>query len=282
MSVEQFSAEIQVPKAGFKWCDAGFFDVGVDFQYSSHDPPVPRSYWDLIKGRYLVPVGRYEFETRTFDPFAEHTGLFLTFARLPVTEDAILNFANRYGWLGRRERVVQESDLPEDDMSTAELEEIAYSWDIAEHSEFSGEGITAWDHEITRMRKAVDLWKELRNHEKRTTIDRLAPTKTKQEITAGWRHLEALANSSLGSTGGVRLSWDGDQTEFRFQFQTEGLGKTLWLQFARAIVGKKEYERCKHCHSYFEIGPGAGRKGKAYCTDACKSAAWRSRKEQKT
>ena len=273
MTLELFTAELEVPKSGFKWCDAGMVDIDVDVEVHRHDgTTLYHPLVELSKSRYLVPKGRGEIPVRKFDPFEEHTGMFRQFANLPASEDAILNFANRYGWLGVPDLVVQESELPDDDLSARELLEVAGNWHFGDHSEFSGESIEIWSNMIAQISESVSLWDRLMDERK------FPQSRTDDEINQDWRRLEVIVNYGMGNTGGAHLSYDGKRIGFRFRYHAVNLTKVLWLQLARAIVGKKQYERCKQCASYFEIGPGVGRKGKVYCSKACKQAASRERK----
>ena len=53
----------------------------------------------------------------------------------------------------------------------------------------------------------------------------------------------------------------------------------MWLQFANAIEGDRDYAQCVECASWFEIAPGSGRPDKRYCSDACRMRAYRKRKK---
>lgn len=57
------------------------------------------------------------------------------------------------------------------------------------------------------------------------------------------------------------------------------LKQAMWLQFALAVENNKQYEKCANCGDYFEIGSSAGRKGKTFCSSACRTATYRIRKK---
>jgi hypothetical protein len=56
----------------------------------------------------------------------------------------------------------------------------------------------------------------------------------------------------------------------------------LWLQFAEAVAGNKQYERCRECLGWFEVvgGERKARKDKVYCSPRCKVGAHRKRMEE--
>jgi hypothetical protein len=51
----------------------------------------------------------------------------------------------------------------------------------------------------------------------------------------------------------------------------------LWLQVAQAIDGHKQFRRCEFCRSWFELAPDKARADKLYCSQACRSSAYRRR-----
>jgi hypothetical protein len=56
----------------------------------------------------------------------------------------------------------------------------------------------------------------------------------------------------------------------------------LWLQFARAITGNKQYRSCRECGEWFELsGDDDGRTARReFCSDPCKSRDYRRRKNR--
>src|SRR5262249_23246502 len=51
----------------------------------------------------------------------------------------------------------------------------------------------------------------------------------------------------------------------------------LWLQFAQAVAGGKQYARCKECQTWFETSLPGARKTRMYCSDLCKVKAYQGR-----
>jgi hypothetical protein len=54
----------------------------------------------------------------------------------------------------------------------------------------------------------------------------------------------------------------------------------LWWQLGRAVSEHKTFGSCAACGKPFEVAPPVNRKSRHYCSDACRSRAYRSRKEK--
>jgi len=52
----------------------------------------------------------------------------------------------------------------------------------------------------------------------------------------------------------------------------------MWLQLARVVSGNKEFRQCAQCDRSFEVSPDVTRKSRIYCSERCRSQAYRSRK----
>ena len=282
MPDERFSGQLHVPVTGFEWGDAGYVEVEPDVDTGEIAEYRP------TRDRYLFVPDRVPFEVRSYELFTEHPGLFRTFANLRVTENEILSFANQFGWLGVPTTIANAENLPERDEDDDDYswEHRAQKWWLQQIDKsvpypfYEGESLTVWTASIRNMRNALQSWEKLKAGEP------LGPNRARTRggvrhgYVSDWKELIHMVNHFLRYKSAPQLKKSSAGAQLTFE--TSVLIESLWLQFANAIEGNKEFQRCKHCHSYFEIGAGAGRKGKAYCTDACKSAAWRSRKEQKT
>jgi hypothetical protein len=64
---------------------------------------------------------------------------------------------------------------------------------------------------------------------------------------------------------------------FRLRYVSRTLHAAIWYEFARAIDGERNYAQCPRCERWFEVE----HKNRRYCSDACKLAAYRKRKEAK-
>ena len=76
-----------------------------------------------------------------------------------------------------------------------------------------------------------------------------------------------------------RMVWDSRWIELVLRFIPNSLQGALWLQCAQAINGNKDYRQCQasHCKAWFELAPQVARSDKQFCSDACKTQAYRER-----
>lgn len=74
------------------------------------------------------------------------------------------------------------------------------------------------------------------------------------------------------------LAWTHCQTkqELRVRIAPSSLLAALWMQFANAVEGGKEYRQCDTCKTWFEVSAHT-RGGAKFCRDRCRSRAYRMR-----
>ena len=212
-----------------------------------------------------------------------HTGLFQQFAKLEPTEPEILSFANRYGLLGISEWVShQGSGKPTTD----------------------GERLDIWLQEIPTMQRLVDLWGLIRSEsgdlkkfftfkEDCIHFNYVSKFKRYGEVVVWKDHpaFEELRNDVMGTAWHLlgtsineklntyhvtaRLMRDRRvDREMTLFINPSSLISALWLQFARAVEGNRQYTVCEFCHMPFEVGRSAGgkRTDAKFCSDSHRAA----------
>lgn len=202
------------------------------------------------------------------------SGLFRTFAALP--DQAVAEFASRYGWLGVLMVVV----------------------DTADGRRVTGEVLDRWLQERAALADAVELWALLRRQNvarlrpfvdahpygrywKHTAGDDVAPGWTGGVVEQGWQLLQDMFWRHLVmSAGRVAARIDMQPAPDRplaLRIVSDSLLGALWLQFALAVDGDREYRSCETCGQFFELNPATARTNRRYCSDACRSKAYRIR-----
>src|SRR5262249_40435778 len=81
----------------------------------------------------------------TYFPLREYTGLFLAFAETPPTEEGILEFANKFGALGRASRFADGPEPPHDEQGRP--------------TRPVGEPFELWRQQISDLQQAAELWR---------------------------------------------------------------------------------------------------------------------------
>ena len=74
-----------------------------------------------------------------------------------------------------------------------------------------------------------------------------------------------------------RLLWNHKEGRSDLHILPNSLIGALWLQFAQAVDGDRKYRRCAECRTWFEISPETARVTRTYCSNACRSKAYRKR-----
>ena len=251
---------------------------------------------------------------RTYSPMNDEPDLFIKFAELEQTDEARLAFAAQYGHLTRDVSVLcsEEYGRQWEDVCRSAVKSVGDSCDsrymlpsgplglrllldrlanpngVNESTWFptpvlpdpKGEPNHIWDDHTAEMRLAYADWVKL-NRAKRTTTPSDAETQC-WDLQDLRRRLESVLS--------MRLLFVFDPDTGLPSHAPTDLLSALWLQFAYAVSGAREYRPCAQCRKLFgrsvltsESGrPRRTRRDKTYCTDKCrKDAAYALRKPRR-
>ena len=240
----------------------------------------------LAGDTHLVPRDQIGLPSRVYEPSA---GLFLEFAALKPTQEAIVEFAWKYGSLF-------DSYSSED-------------WAAREnHTLTAGPSLSTWKSEIGDMQALIKLWQTIEDCRiPKLRKERLAELRetviwtdkgVRYEIKTSKRGMHAVwlpdawlarvppndvllpARYALQSEINLRISdpdsltiprlaWTPDNHQ-RIIFTPTNLLAAMWLQFAQAVTGEFQLKRCEGCGNYFQVGPGGKRADATTCGDACR------------
>jgi hypothetical protein len=67
------------------------------------------------------------------------------------------------------------------------------------------------------------------------------------------------------------------EEQFYLVHRPQSLAGALWLQFAHSLAAGRRYRICNECGEWFEIPLRGARISREYCTNACRSKAYRKR-----
>lgn len=332
---------------GYRWFESG----QVGSQAGSRLETSP--YYDRQHPQFFLTearpgVGRESPGSKSFDPLAENTGLFHTFAYTQPTQAGVLAFANQFGRLGEgvevgvgnAEETLMGEPLPLWQAEILAMRQLLDLWqlvregnkkDIGRHVHWSGKESAWYDSEsmddaaakrnhpasalpddfagrdpflypargtkerephvepqgTALIEQAQFFHFDLNNPVLRTRAIIASPlinSDVRRNFFAGdvvapaCFYLQRAVNWRMQGLVDVRLVWDADDNRGRLHLVPKSLLGALWVQFALAINGDKEYRECGHCSTWFELSPGTARTSRFYCSDACKMKAYRERK----
>jgi hypothetical protein len=305
MPSDVFSFLWSVPEHGYKWIQAKVYvNDGEDSpRTTTHNSRLDdEPQWVLTAG---LAIGQ-PYNLKQYRPLKNATGLFRTFAHLPLEDrDAVLEFANEYGHLG----------IPRmTDIEVQQEGQILFGvW---------GETWRDWMRHIDAMRRAVEIWDmvEARDLRGLSRYIQWIDEKWIYDSHPDLRHLntrEALTPPPLGrfskliepaldlfKPGDVlmpasflaqrwinehlrgqvapQVLYDLELGKRVLQIIPDTLLSAMWLQFAQAIDGNRKHRACRECGKWFEISTeGTGfRVNREFCSDPCKSKDYRSRKSE--
>ena len=252
-----------VAKSGYHWLKADKETVVTQDEMSHYDRH-PFKGGDLPNW-YLEFVMR---PTDTYEPF-KNPAIFRTFAEVPLTPSGMLAFANDYGNLGDQVEKCDDSFEPPSF-------ELPYVDTQAEVDEWEAEilwinrrydSISSWFLGIKEMRKCVKICDQfLLGKADEEAVDQLFSTINKKLTRERCR--VAFARD-------VR-----NPSAYSLQTIPTNLLAALWIQLGRAVTENKRFHSCSTCKRWFEVSPPLNRTSRDYCSNACRSRAYRSRIEE--
>lgn len=246
-----------------------------------HEIPAPVSL-------HLMPAGATPFDDRRIirarpgqawresQPLKDNPDLFLEFLNLPLTDDALVGFADRHGLLGLP--AVEGGELLSDWAEQIRLVGGAFwAWEVHE-------GRLAWDSarafvgaEYARLAQDPRERPKTSDREvfKRWKADAEA---FKVELT---RQVQRVIDENLGHFSGHSLTRNDDGVLSWSQWPRTLIG-AIWLQVLWHVLGTYRWHLCprRGCHEW--VGNDMAREGRRriYCRDACRVAAGKARKRE--
>lgn len=253
----------------------------------------------LFKESASVLAWDKKAHVRYYSPLRDETGLFLTLAETPPEADSMLGFANRFGRLGPGV----------DDTATMR-------WIIGETRPRSPqrpiERIDSWIGAIRWLHHLVALWQAARSRDEKTLAELLlweddsvlflsfpgkssassevddrcrfhftgTPLRIGDNVTAAFLYLHKNLNQQLRLLISPSLAWDYGEHQSELSFEVCSLWAAILLQFAEALGGQHDYQRCAGCSRWFELAPGVNRADRLTCSDSCRQRFYRMRRER--
>jgi len=238
------------------------------------------------------------FTGRRYAPLQQYPALFRVFIETPPTQEGILAFADQYGLLG--DKITTQIILPNKQgawgevlqdwqIELAALKHAVVLWDLvqtgnverlAAHIIWKEQGVTYDSHPEYPSDKGpigdVHTQEWIAIEHEPDMLARFQPGDVGQPALY---YVQRVVNRHLTGRVSPRVLWNREHTELGLYMVPSGLIGALWLQFAQAIAGHKQYHRCEYCDTWFEVSLEASRPTRVYCSDACRFKAYRKRQE---
>ncbi len=205
---------------------------------------VSRETTRTIEGWYVQRKGG---PVRAYRPLKDHPALFRQFAHLPLEREAVLEFITRFGFLFPHN---QEAELVNDWLARARgMGEIVRNIDEGRTEEV----LRLFNDELSSSTGSRDF----------------------EPIIPGFglrRHLPHFS---------IRIG-KNDRAQPTLQVAPMSLIGAMWLQVAGEITDGTNFKKCRHCPTWFPVGPRTGHKRtKMFCSTRCR-VAWNRHKGKET
>jgi hypothetical protein len=221
---------------------------------------------------------------RQYAPLKEQPALFRTFANLPVdNREELLDFANQFGNLGKTAEETLEFWIQEINA----LYHATTLWDMVRNNDLAAlqacmrwdEGEYAEDGSVIHPRRWYHEFSPGTPRHWAGTVEGLGPEPGNMALAARFL-VQQRVNMRLMQTS-LHLLYDQALGRTKFHIIPLHLLAAMWLQFAEAITGNKQYKMCKdwECGKWFEISPDERTARRVFCGEPCKSRDYRRRKE---
>lgn len=301
MPGEIFDFEWFVHNEGYNWLETDATpDTAAPLEVPNGSKAGKKQPWITVAGE---PTSINLMARRKYYPLRDYSCLFRIFAEISLEPKGIIAFADQYGLLG-----VELDTLPgrvKPFFGTAEpvaawegevmaIRSALALWDMVTLHEYQAlEEYLLPFVEVVRGDlggsgpaggKAIGLdgrsdLGELRWFRTHPEILELFESGEHKLIALG--RVQAIVNEHLGSRVSPRILWDDYRKgDWGLYFVPDNLAGAIWIQFAQAITENRDYRRCRQCDSWFEIDHYKARTNRYFCSNACRSKAYRERQQE--
>ncbi|MHB0916016.1 MAG: hypothetical protein ACYC5A_02240 [Thermoleophilia bacterium] len=236
-------------------------------------------------------------------PLRDHSCLFRIFAETPVDDAGIIAFANQFGLLGVELDAAPGRVKPfigtAEPIIAWEAEIMAIKSALALWDMVTGDEYQALEDYLRPLveatRNDIDGYSRkgggADGDASRADAGELRWFRTHPEVLElfdsgelkllALARVQAIVNEHLGSRVSPRILWDDHRRGvWGLYFVPDSLVGAIWIQFAQAITENRDYRRCRQCDSWFEIDHYKARTNRYFCSNACRSKAYRDRQQQ--
>jgi hypothetical protein len=234
-----------------------------------------------------------------YHPLESPVALYLELANCAPTVGGVLAFANRYGYLG----------LHRDSGGPCKAETVAeWALEIA----WLREAVEVWGlwkkKDVEKLRARVRREGDVVQYRAPPGVLEALGSSTREDAVHDDRHenaasgttasakrkripeadvlsmalliLHQLVNRRLAASGTFKMFEAANGKRSGVAYVPNSLLGAIYLRFALAVSSRTRTRKCNTCGRHFELAPGKARADRIFCSDACKSKAYRRRQEK--
>jgi len=236
--------------------------------------------------------------------------LFRLFAEVNPTREGILAFANRYGNLGAEIELHLASCDPDAgpgpargtflivwQNQIADVQRLLAVWDLlqagdrehlAQHIEWTKggpEGVAVHFNSHGNGRGpslGSERVRELIASRKKSP-ELLEQWDVDDPVRPAWAYLQREINEHLYYTAAEissYMAWDAKKNRPVLRLIAPSLLGAVWFQLADAVTYDRVFSSCRECQKWFAVGPEVARSNRRFCSNACRSKAYRERQDR--
>ncbi|MHB9036312.1 MAG: hypothetical protein ACYC64_06570 [Armatimonadota bacterium] len=308
MSITDATFIQEVVLDGYHWKDAIFQRLGqpVPALHAGAEPNIPGPEASLEEHLSALDETWKNANTTTSREYstADVPDLYRKFANTQITKEAILAFANKYGFIGVGESTVIAEDVNPD----------GSHWQKRRTVEFGH----VWASELASMHTAVEIL-DLMDEALGTNVEELSkqfiwtnsswhikgdcllPGYSNQgkidwidlniwaddpktfasfasdDITGvAIEFLRTVANQHLAGRINASIVWDNEHTKTMLVYKPTSLLGAMWMQFAAALTRTNNSRSCIECGKLFDFV----RRNRVFCSEACQKRYGRRKARQ--
>jgi hypothetical protein len=229
---------------------------------------------------------------RQYFPLTDVNGLFRQFVETEPTRDGILDFANQFGSLSFNNKWVRFIDEPYAKWKSCILclRYVVDLWDAAR----SGDQAKLAAAVQWKLSRSVGTHVIIHVPQDLTNLAQEAGNLRPFDTSCFWMHslqvgdliqpalkfVENKLNDFMEGLVSPHLRWDCAGKRPDLQLTPHNLLGAIYLQFALAVDGNKDYRQCPSCGKWFELSTHGARADRLTCSDACRFRAYRQRQER--
>jgi hypothetical protein len=299
MTPQQVSFKWEVPAAGFRWVQVIPVNVPEHPQQTSKRPQPA-----------LVPVAGSAADAPAFTPEPD-PALFLAFSEVKPDKAGILEFAGRHGNLfevplvpaSRTDSVSGQPlhgvSLDAWQLHIGNVQRLVGLWDLLRREDH--ERLTQhirWEKSKEGLSVRFDSHPGASRGEgptlgfrrSRSVIaspawrpELLATFEPDDPLLPAWAYLQQELHGLLFHANvefSAEMVWDQKRRRPALRLEALTLMSAVYFQLADAVGNDRTFSRCRQCGRWFAVAPDAARTHRRFCSDGCRSKAYRGRQDR--